>query len=158
MRKSSHHVIGYLESNVALLFDGDVGLLWPHHITLFGFHSVNVDVYFLNRQAGRFFNGVTNFVNNALGDLGNVHTVDHTDVKIHDQPIVFTADVDTLISERAFKKDRTQALTSAAFYHAGNTVAGGNRVTDEVGEILLRDLNTSQMIIDSDHIGKHTFL
>ena len=110
-----------------------------------------MDVDTFDGQPGRLFDGVADFVDNALGDFGDVHAVNNTDVLINDQLAVLAANTDTLVGKRPTGEDGTQALTGAALDHAGDTEAGRGGVTDEIRKIILRNLDDAQMIFDTDH-------
>lgn len=64
----------------------------------------------------------------------------------------FTAlDRNTLIGEFLFGEGRAKSLDGAAADHTRYTEALGYRMSDQIGEVLLRDLDDAEMIFEFQH-------
>ena len=68
--------------------------------------------------------------------------------RIHHQAAVDCLDRNALIGEFLFGESRTQSLDGAAADHTRYTEALGYRMSDQIGEVLLRDLNNAEMIFE----------
>ena len=72
-------------------------------------------------------------------------------MQVHDQFAVHRFYGDALVQEFLFGERRAQSLDRAAADHPRDAEAFGYRVTDQIGKVLLRDLNDPQMVFEFEH-------
>ena len=115
-------------------------------------HLIHEDIDLGDLEAGGLFGDIAHPAHDAADDGGDVEPIGDCDMQVHDQFAVHRFYGDALVQEFLFGERRAQSLDRAAADHPRDAEAFGYCVTDQIGKVLLRDLNDPQMVFQFEHM------